>query len=236
MARNAETRHPILYWRRPDIAEGATILNQQHSTTGQGTLRSPHYFDGPVDSQGDEKLRTRLFAYHTDAGVVAGGVWSVIFTIDRPAKQIWPYFKDFNLWMNSYGYYWPGVMGDMYTREERDFEKGTFRITVKKPNETAQEFNHYQLLSVIPEHLIVFYQPILEGDVHGGVSPGFNVFMLNEHDGKTIVTITMEHATRARDKSEEEAVEAWREIAQKVHRFWRDIFVPNLKKLAYEGK
>jgi hypothetical protein len=211
-------------------------MNQERAVKRGGTLHAPHYLEAHKDQNDDVHLRTRLFTYDTDSGIVAGGVWNIVCTIDRPVKQVWPFFKDFNLWMNSYGYYWPGVLGDMYTSEERDVDRKTFPITIKKPNEPPREVNLYQLVNVIPEHMIVLWQPIVEGHPHGGVSPGFNVFMLNEQAGKTLVTITMEHATRATGKTEEEALAPWREIAKEVHAFWRDIFIPNLRKLAYKDK
>jgi|SRR5579872_7257314 len=211
-------------------------MNQDWMVKVRGTLHNPHYFEAHRDKNGDVHLHTRLFTYDTDAGIVAGGVWNVVCTIERPAKIVWQYFKDFNLWMNSYGYYWPGVLGDLYASEERNIDKKTFPITIKKPNEPPRQVNLYQLVHVIPQHMIVLWQPIVEGHPHGGVSPGFNVFMLNDLGDKTLVTITMEHATRATGKTEDEALAPWHDIAKEVHAFWRDIFIPNLKKLAYEGR
>jgi hypothetical protein len=61
------------------------------------------------------------------------------------------------------------------------------------------------------------------------------VFTLSEKDGKTTVTILMNHATRTKDKTVEEALVPWRKQAPESQRFWQDIFIPNLRKLAYEG-
>jgi hypothetical protein len=224
------------------------MTHSRHGAVAAGTLRSPRYYEGPYDELDGGCLRTRLFTYRTDAGVVAGAIWNVWFTLNRPARAVWPVIKDWNPWMNPYGYYWPGVVGDLYSREERDLERRTFPITIKGSPGEAQEFTQYQLLRVIPEHLIVLYQPVVEGDCHGGVSPGFHVYMLNEREGKTIVTITMEHATRVSTDREEDALQHWRErenntgaelsgkwsdVAGEIHRFWRDIFIPNITTLVY---
>lgn len=199
----------------------------------EGSVQAPNYHECcPADVQNDVSLRTRVFTYKTGQGIVSGAIWNVIVTIDRPAKQVWPYLKNWNLWMSPFR--WPGVVGDLYDREERDFEKGTFRLTV--PTTPPREVNYYQLLSVIPEHLIVLYEPIVEGDDRGGISPGRHVYMLNERDGKTIVTITMEHAHRTQAQTQEEAADSWRARGKQVQQQWRDKFIPALKKLVYAGQ
>jgi hypothetical protein len=203
-----------------------------------GTVQTPNYHEcgWPAYVRDDVSLQTRLFTYMTAGGIVAGGIWNVMFTIDRPARDVWPHFKDWNRWMNSYGFYWPGVVGDRYRREERDFEKGTFPLTVKKPNHLPEEARHYQLLRVLPEHLIVLYEPVPEDGSTGGVCPGIHIFMLNERSGKTIVTITLEHATRSQHGSQAEAIVPWRDGSREVQRFWLEVFIPNLKRLVYESK
>ena len=198
---------------------------------GKGKVTRRERFLGEMDAVIPWRHLNRLIEPHYPK---AGNV--VMFTVDRAASKVWPYLKDFNLWMNSYGYYWPGVLGDLYDREERDFDQKRFPITIKKPGAAPQDVNCYQLLSVIPEYLIIMYQPIIPGDTHCGVSPGIHVFMLNEHDGKTTVTITMEHATRTPGKTEEEALAPWHDIGQEVHRFWRDIFVPELRALVTKAE
>jgi hypothetical protein len=196
----------------------------------EGTTR---YYDGPADVNGDVCLHQRYFTYRTDAGLVAGKNFNVMFTIKRPAKEAWPHFKDFNRWQNAANHYYSGVVGDL--------EGQTFRISLK-PTDFGP--HQYQVLRVIPEYMIVLFQPIPEngtGDTYlpglGGVSPGLHVFMLNEHDGKTTLTILMEHASyasRERNMTAEDALRPWRNMAAQSHDKWRDIFVPTLKKLVYE--
>jgi len=48
---------------------------------------------GWSETQGDTHLQLRYFTYGTDEGIVAGANLSVMFTIDRPAKDVWPHLK-----------------------------------------------------------------------------------------------------------------------------------------------
>jgi uncharacterized protein YndB with AHSA1/START domain len=203
--------------------------------SAEGTVQAPRYLEGPAEVVGDVHLRIRYFTYRTDKGLVAGRNTSHLFTIDRPARDIWPIVSDFNLWHNPAGYFYSGVLRDLYSSEERDLGSGTFRITVKKPNEPDLETDDYVVLNVVPEHLIVLFQPVPTDGSNGGLSPGFHVITLNEHDGKTVVTFYTEHASRTRDKTEEEALAPFRETADETLRRFRDVFIPTLKRLVDES-
>jgi hypothetical protein len=211
-----------------------TSKRQQHPKAG--TVQVPSFHEGPTHAQGDVQLQQRYFTYKTDAGIVAGCDMSVMFTIDRPARDVWPYLKDFNCWQNSYGYYYSGVVGDLYSSAACDLGKETYRISIHKPNEAPEQYPYeYQVLRVIPERLIVAFQPVPGDGSTGGVSPGFHVFMLNEQDGRTVVTVLMEHAARTQDSTEEQALAPLRAETPEAMRFWRDVFIPNLKQLIYEA-
>jgi hypothetical protein len=155
---------------------------------------------------------------------VAGKTFSVMFTVDQPARHVWPQLKDFNAWQNPYGHYYSGVVGDL--------EGQTFLLS-SKPNE-AGPFP-YRVVRVIPEHLIVLIQPLPEDASKAGMSPDCHVFMLNEHDGKTVVTVLMEHASFAKEVTEEDALRPWREMAPESQRKWRECFIPALTKLIYKN-
>jgi len=198
----------------------------------EGTVPARTYYEGPADFNGDERIHARYFAYQTDAGLVVGDTYSIMFTIDRPAKDVWRYLKDFNLWQNEHNHYYSGVLGDL--------EGKTFRLS-NKPDDPGPHY--YEVLKVIPEYLIVINQPIpadgssAELPGLGGISPGFHVFMLNEHDGKTTVSVFMQHAARAETKNEQEALEPWREIVETdAQPKWREDFIRTLKRLVYEGR
>jgi hypothetical protein len=190
-----------------------------------GTVLAPNYYEGPAEILGDVRLHQRYFTYKTDAGWVAGKTFNVMFTIERPAKDVWPRLKDFNPWQNSYGHYYSGVVGDLEGKQ--------FCIS-DKPNEPGPY--QYEVVRVIPEQLIVVLQPLQEGGSTDAISPDCHVVMLSEHDGKTIVTFLMEHASRNKDMTEEEALDPWRKMAPESQRKWRDIFIPTLKRLIYQGQ
>jgi hypothetical protein len=193
-----------------------------------GTVLTPNYYEGLVNTKGDERQNRRHFAYKTNAGLMTGSATSVMFTVDRPAKDVWPYFKDFNLWQNSYHHYYSGVLGDL--------EGKTFRLTLggglDDPRGTS---NEYKVLRVIPQYLIVLSQ-VVPDDSRGDRMGGFMVFMLNEHEGKTVVTIMMQHDRITKDLPEEQALDFWREFAPNTMMKWRDHFIPTLKRLVYESK
>lgn len=202
------------------------------NTRSAGTHLVPVFHDGPVHINDDVRLHVRYFTYQTEAGLVSGADFSVMFTIDRPAKDIWRYLKDWNSWMNPYGYYWSGVIGDLQGQ--------VVRLSIKSaPDEPPKLHpNIYEVLRAIPEHLIVKSQPVPPDGSNGGVSPGFHVFMLNEHGGQTIVTAVMEHATRTRDKTVEEALAVWSDEKSGAPEWlvkWRDVFIPTIKRMACGG-
>jgi hypothetical protein len=203
------------------------------SVSGEGTVLAPTYYEGPFVIQDDVHIRRRYYTYRTEEGLVAGTTLSVMFTIDRPQREVWPYIKDFNLWQNPFTHFYSGVIGDL--------DGKTFALSLDR-NDLGK--HRYQVVRVIPEHVIAIYQPALEENSPyipglGGISPGFHVFMLNEHAGKTVVTILMEHASYASgdpDMRVEEALGPWRAgPGPEGVRKWHEDFIPELKRLVYDG-
>src|SRR5947209_2244667 len=87
-------------------------VRNPRSSTEEGTEAAPGYYDGPNEVIGDLRLNQRYFLYRTPLGLVSGKTFSITFTIDRPTRDVWPVFKDFNLWQNSHNGY-SGVVGDL---------------------------------------------------------------------------------------------------------------------------
>jgi hypothetical protein len=234
----------------PERAMEMSISSSADPRSGAGTVRFPRFEQGHTDVCDDVKLHQRFFSFDSDSGTVVGSDLSVMFTLDRPASQVWPYFRDFNLWQNdaqtasgesAEARYYSAVLGDLYSREDLTLGAETFRVSVK-PNDPGP--HQQRLLRVIPERVIVLYQPIPdEGVVYydgphaqmgvGGVSPGFHTMLLNEHEGKTTVSIVMQHASRLQGESKEEALAYWREVSFPAIKMWRDNFIPKLKRLVY---
>jgi len=209
-------------------------LNELGTHSERGAVQDPRYYDEAPVIQGDVSLHARYFTYKTEAGLVAGDNFSVMFTIDQPRKEVWPYFRDFNLWQS---FYYSGVVGDL--------EGKPLRLSTS-PNEPGP--CQYIVRKVIPEHLIVLDQPVPEPGYQGlrwwlgGVSAGFHVFMLSENTGKTIVTVLMNHASvmerasQRQEMTDEEATRPWRELVLDGMSTWRDDFIPRLRRVVKEGK
>jgi hypothetical protein len=186
--------------------------------TSQGTERVVNWTEGPNDVDGDVKIHQRFYSEETQAGLVVGKTLSILFTIDRPAEDVWPHLKDFNPWQNEYGHYYSGVIGDL--------EGQTFRIG-EGPDDLAGE-HQYEVVRVIPQHVIFVLQPQMAA---AGQSPDSHTIMLNEHEGRSAVSIIMQHATLVADPAKEaETLVYYREMAEESQRKWREIFIPTLKR------
>jgi hypothetical protein len=198
-----------------------------------------NYSPGPADVTDDIAITTRYFTYRSGAGFVAGDNILVKFGIDAPVSKVWPYASDWNTWMNDPGsYYYSGVLGEL--------EGQTFSLSLK-PNDTEMP-HFYHVDKVIPEHLIVVSQPILTDEDlkvyplpgHGGASGGYHVFMLSEHEGKTLITVYMEHESvmaRGADAdtiTPDEALAPWMEALGGALARWRDDFIPALRRRVAE--
>jgi hypothetical protein len=189
----------------------------------EGTILNPKHHGGLTDINADVCLRQQFYTYRTTTGVVVGKTFNVMFTIDQPAAKVWPYFKDFNLWQNSYNHYYSGVLGDL--------EGKTFAIS------TTKEFgrHRWQVIRVIPEHVIVLLETDPEGGRPPDSIPDCHVFMLNEHGDKTVMTILMQHSSMSSSETESQMLDHWKKVAAESQRKWRDVFIPILKKIVRDG-
>jgi hypothetical protein len=208
------------------------------TTPDRPTALARNWYDGQEIEDGDLRIKLRLFTYATDKGLVAGATTNVVFTLKQPVRVAWPILKDFNLWQNDADHFYSKAAGDCepgekFYLEERGQTQGA---------ETDREW--YEMISIVPEYFFAFTQPPVTEGVSpglpglGGVSPGSHVFMVNEHDGECLVTITMEHGSYAahdHDTSDDEALAPWREITPEWPLKWRQSFVPVLKKLVDEA-
>lgn len=198
-----------------------------------GTAEAPNYYDGPSDVAGDVSVNQRFYTFATDAGLVAGKTMNVTFTIDRPSKDVWPVFKDFNLWQSSHHIY-SAIVGDSEGKRLRISNSSAPGVWLG---------DGYDVIRVLPERTIVLSQPVPDGSSlsstvagfqGGGISPGFHVFTLAERAGKTTVNVLMQHARRTTDLSEEDALKIWRELAPQSQAKWLDPFIPTLKRRVNE--
>ena len=132
-------------------------------TTQPSTRLTPTFQEGPADFHLDVGVHQQYFTHETPAGgPVAGKTLNVIFTIDRPAREVWPYFKDFNLWQNCYQHYYSGVVGDLEGKPLA-LAAGA-RPEIFGPPQ-------YTVARVVPEHLIILFQPVVNDGGTADIAP-----------------------------------------------------------------
>jgi hypothetical protein len=196
------------------------------------------YFEGHSEIAGDVHLSLRYFTAHLRVGMIAGSNLNATFTIERPPNEVWPYARDWNLWMRGGGFYLSGVVGDL--------EGQTFSLS-DKPNDTEAP-HFYRVDKVIPDYAMVVGQPVLNDEEiksyglpgYGGYSGGHGVYLLAGFDGQTIFTAAMEHASVMARPGEvltaEEALAPLRgdDALDGLIR-WREHFIPTLKRLVEQG-
>jgi hypothetical protein len=226
----------------PESAIAAEMNQKQGDTAGRaGTVKEPRYYDRIDFRKDDFGYKQKNYSYMTAKGPVVGLVSSLICTIDRPAQEVWPYLKDFNSFEGPFGIRYAGqddslaVWGDLYSSEEHDL--GQEILTYGGAKNTWKSVPS-RVIRVIPNHLLALFETIPADGSSDGMSPGFHVFTLNEHQGKSHVSGMMEHAERLKYKTEEEAMDnsMWGpkryNYSDSLSR-WRDQFVPKLKELVY---
>jgi len=204
----------------------SNLSSQAESTTlihAESTAGFRNYHEGPSEVHGDVRLHQRYFTYKTASGWVAGKTFNVMLSLDRPAKDVWPLVKDFNLWQNCDHHYYSGVLGDL--------EGESVRLTLGSDlNDPNRLFGDYQVVKVIPQNLIAVSQLVAQDGPLAGVA-GYTVLMLNEHENQTVITVLIEHHRPSPGLTEDETLIPWRKMATDSQRKWRDAFIPTLKKL-----
>ncbi len=219
------------------------MMNQpkNDSTARAGTITAPRYYDRIDYKQDDVAYKQKNYTYMSAKGPVVGLVSSLICTIERPAKDVWPYLKDFNSFEGPFGIRYTGehdqlvVWGDLYTNEEHDLGQETLQYGGTK---NTWKSVPSRVLRVIPEHLLVLFEAIPADGSTDGMSPGFHTITLNEHVGISHISMMLEHAERLKYETEEEALDNSRWGPKKYDysrslSLWKDQFVPKLKELVY---
>jgi len=146
-------------------------------------------------------------------------------TLAHPVRVVWPFFKDFNLWMNRFGYFWntpPADREDSFAHlrnrpDANDFKWGKDEAPVQ-----------YVIRKVIPERLLYFDSQPLPMPGKDGVWSGHNVMSLYEEDGKTTIVVLMEHTFYSETMSIEELRADTKELVDAGLNFWGDYFIPDL--------
>ena len=170
-----------------------------------------------IDSRGDE-----LFVNYGH---------DYMFTIDQPAKKIWPYFRNFNLWM----------AGSTYNTDNLEEEVGNtiyFSINDDKNFssvvEDTETFRKYMRVhKVVPEQLLVMDSLTLD---EKNISSPY-IFSFHEHGGKTTIRLFAVYAPAWIPKNKkDELVSSLKVMFDNTDMRWQDVYVPRLKQLVDDGE
>lgn len=154
------------------------------------------------------------------------------WSMDCPARDVWPYFKDFNLWHEDLTY--DGVIGD---REGKSVDftikpDGPFKdfTPIFASDDEMQNFRkHLRICKIIPEHLIIFDSVGLD-KTHKMDS--YYVFSLRELDGGTRITIAMIYAPFVSARKDEAQLVTWfQAVRTNVDDRWDELYIPKLRAL-----
>jgi hypothetical protein len=205
-----------------------------------GTVKDPKFIKGFTADQDGLRMHGEYFVYRCELGLVSGSRLTLKFTLDGSRRQVWPFFKDWNTFMNPH-YYTSHAIGDL--------EEGqTYRAT-QSPDDLDGD-RQYRLDKLLREYVIVQSQPVsktadIGGDWQiglGRVPAGSQVVTLDQYEpGKTEIGFFSEHATLMAEPqdadamSDEEAMAPWHPVVDAAAQLWRDEFVPALRKLVAES-
>lgn len=205
-----------------------------------GTFAAPKVAYAKVLGDDGLTVRRSVFSYRNGADEVVGTTTSVHFTLDSPAKRVWPTFQNFNLWQKQKGVSFSGPFGDKEGEMEYLMYQEGHRETVTIDN--AMAFNVQQ---IVPEHVIVLHSPLFErvgadGKRLGSRHEGKNVFMLTEVNGKTTVTAVMEHSYHyygpdAKRNAQAGLKQALKTAKNRKKDIWEG-FVPRIRKQVEDNK
>lgn len=169
----------------------------------KGTPTHPDYHKILVANRGRDSSKITFFSYRENGCTVAGMNASIGVVVDKPAIKVWPYFANFNLWQNQYGYYYRDVEGKLGIHGE--LKGKTLRFEVKR-GELNFAYD-YMIDAVVPNRLIVKHE--VPRDVEGVSYTGDHVFMLTDMGGTTMISMLMQHEQKASHKSADELLEGY---------------------------
>ena len=163
---------------------------------------------------------------HTAALRATEIVLDITITLTRAVREVWPVFKDFNLWMNRFGLFWDRLPADSEDGYVHCEGKTGDRILDEEPDAPPTK---YIVRRVIPERLIYFDSlPYPIGRGKDGVWTGRNLMTLHGDQGKTTIAIFMEHTWYSETMSIRELRKEAQSVLEAGVAFWRDYFIPDL--------
>lgn len=171
---------------------------------------------------------------HTASLKAAEAVLEVSISLAHPVKRVWPIFRNFDRWMNRFGFVWDGLPAERENRFAYLANKGTANDMDYGSDGSRTQ---YVVRKVIPETLIYFDSLPLPLVGKDGVWTGHNLMSLVEEGGATKIAIFMEHTWYSQTLTIEQLRAEARSIMFDVAvAFWRDYFVPDLIAAVEAGK
>ena len=160
------------------------------------------------------------------------------FTVNRPVREVWPVFKDFNQWHKDLQY----TDNDGNEVAEGDAEGQTVYVGVRPsglfekylPASWGRDFLNtrkgIRVLKVFPEKLMV------TDATYGGTIGSYYIFALHEENKKTKINISMIFSPQEVSKGDrEKLIKANEDLRFNSDGRWNDLYIPTLKALV-EGK
>jgi hypothetical protein len=156
----------------------------------------------------------------------------ISITIRHPVKVVWPVFKNFNVWMNRFGYFWDCLPVD----KENGYVHILNKPVAKDETTLPDGAGRYIVRKVIPERLIYFDSLPAKIADKDGVWTGHNLMSLFEHGTQTRIAIFMEHTWYSETMSIDELRAEAKGVLDKGVEFWRDYFIPDLISAVEAGQ
>ena len=171
---------------------------------------------------------------HTKSLRSVEAVIDISITLSHPVRKVWPIFKNFNSWMNRFGYVWDVAPAD---NENGFVYLGNTGATNDLTYGSDGSRTKYVVRKVIPEQLIYIDSLPLPLVDKNGIWTGHNLMSLREECGRTKLSIFMEHTWYSEAMTIEELrAEARGAMFDAVLAFWRDYLIPDLTSLIETGK
>lgn len=146
-------------------------------------------------------------------------------TFDKPASKVWPHIINFGSYQTDIGYRHASgpanQVGQIYELY--------FPIVPEDKQDETDAATTLKTIRMIPNELWHGVNLISAGS--WGVATGSNIFILEEFNGKTTAKFIMEKQFIFYNSSEEEVEKSMSHITDDANRRWREIYLPNLKKL-----
>ena len=162
----------------------------------------------------------------------------ISFTVNRPVREVWPVFKDFNLWLQDLKY--TDADGNEVVQGDSEGETIYFSI---RPNDITKKYwpdswgdftkfrKGIRVLKVIPERLLI--TDAIHDETHIGA---YYIFTLHEDRGKTQIVLSGIYSPFESPKDDRDKINTSNEVLQlNDDSRWNEVYIPTLKRLV-EGR